>query len=622
MAKTVVRFGLLAVCILAVSLRMTAGSLADGPVTITVTSVGDSVVAGESECPHATKCTLRRAIEKANSTAGVDAVVITFRGTLFLPANPATIALAGTALPVLTRPQATINGSAVDVIIDGSAIATDNTPGIRLAEANQAVMGVSIQHFTGTCIDVSGAKSQVGGDARTNEGVIVGDCKTGIAMRGGDGWLAGSLVGFLANGTPGEVTTGVRVTGNDVVLGKVDAEHDWGNRIGNAATGVAVGDGALVTPHTVIRGNTFGTSPASTPAPLAHAIDILAGADQAVIIGNAFAHVTAEAIVIRPPSAMLSNARHLIQGNTFADIGGLAIDLGANGERDANDAGDTDTGANGLLNHPVITKATIARLSGNVGTTCPACVVQVYRASHEPGGAIDYGTTPISSVTADATGSFALDVPGLDVGDWVTAIVTDSNGNTSEFGPSARVGSGIVQCGVTELKAGWNHAPYFGPNATPLGDSFPASGTSAGHVAAVYRLIDGSSSFLRWIAGAGFANTLLTLEPGESYFFLVDENLSLPGGFALTLPYPVDIFPGWNDIVYIGGAGDYRDAFGTAGTAIQDTYRFTTNGAHPAWENIGPAGTPAWARDFTEIVPCGAYEVFATSAATIFPLQP
>ena len=40
------------------------------------------------------------------------------------------------------------------------------------------------------------------------------------------------------------------------------------------------------------------------------------------------------------------------------------------------------------------------------------------------------------------------------------------------------------------------------------------------------------------------------------------------------------------------------------------------------WEQTGPDGTPAWARDFTEIVSCQSYEVFASAPATVTPLQP
>jgi hypothetical protein len=248
--------------------------------------------------------------------------------------------------------------------------------------------------------------------------------------------------------------------------------------------------------------------------------------------------------------------------------------------------------------------------------------VEIYRAWHQPGGTLDYGTVPISTVMADGSGGFSLDVPGVEAGTWVAATVTDNDGNTSEFGPAARVGAGIIQCGATELAPGWNYAPFFGPNATQLGDSFPTSGSGAGHVTAIYRLVNGTSTFDRWIAGAGFANTLLTLEPGESYFFLADAELALPGGFALTAPFPVSLLPGWNSIVYIGGEGDYRDAFGPAGTVILDTFRFDSSGWRPGWQNIGLPETPEWARDFTTIAPCQSYQVLATGTGTIFPLQP
>src|SRR5690606_21166692 len=135
------------------------------------------------------------------------------------------------------------------------------------------------------------------------------------------------------------------------------------------------------------------------------------------------------------------------------------------------DDGDGDIGPNAWLNHPLITRATQSRIEG---TACAGCEVQVYAAVHLPGGIGDFGSLPlpVGTITANAGGTFAVDSPPVSPGEWVIALAIDADGNTSEFGPANRVGAGAVQCGNLDLRAGWNHVGFFGPQTVILGDTF------------------------------------------------------------------------------------------------------------------------------------------------------
>ncbi len=641
----VVSAGVLALClVLIASLAPLSRAQDTGePLVIVVTNAGDSIVEGESECPSDTLCTLRRAIELANETpadpdaieeppplpgeepaedeepAAFRALTITFDPTVFPAGAPVAIEVEGEPLPALVRENTHIDGSGAGVIVEGSLLVDADQTGLRFGGDSQSLRGLAIEHFTGTCLEVLGDEFEVGGDPALGFDVKIGDCTTGIVLAG-----TGSRVNGVSLGVGADlaVATAIHVLGSDATIGDDGEEHPWPNTIAQAVTGVRVGDGAVVTDNTRIAGNTFGVAPGDDDAAsVTFGVVIQAPATGSVVRANTFAHVLDTAIVVGPPAGLLANDGHTFSQNTFG-APGEAIDLNANSLRDANDAGDIDGGANGTLNHPAFSKATLSNVQGSAGATCAGCTVEIYRADHAPGGANDLPEAPLATVLTDSNGTFSMTVPGLAEDDWLTATATDAAGNTSEFGPSARVGTGLVQCGATQLVNGWNHAGFFGPNGTTLGERFPASGPEAGRVLAVYKLVDGTSTFLHWAAGMPFGNTLLTLEPGESYFFLADGEVSLPGGFALNVSYPVALQRGWNDFVYIGGEGHYLDAFGAANAVVPNTYRFAPGGSGSMWEQTGPAGTPAWARDFTGITSCATFEVFATGAATLTPLQP
>ncbi len=654
---------------------------ADPPLSVTVTSAGDSVEPGESVCPDPSLCTLRRALELVNADETIARYTITFDQAVFPADEPTTITVLGTPLPEVTRGLVTIDASGAGVVLDGSALPLEDVPppdGLRLSGISAAVRGLTVQHFTGACIWMGGDGPAVGGDRATSQGNTAGHCGRGIEVTGVSAVVQGNDIGFAASGDPAPVTTAVVLAGASGGAGTNNPSRR--NVIGNATTGV------LVTGSTSgVSGNDIGVSPAGLAAPVGTGVAVLVqgitvggatsaaanfvtNAGVAIVVGgdevdpfaavlvsknvigrtregapgpvgaglylrqpsngtrvqdNTFAAVTGPAVHIAATTSGVSVTANQVRGNRFESVGGLALDLNDDSIVNGNDPGDADTGANGLLNHPAITKATQARVSGTAGTSCPGCTVDLYMVAHEAGGDHDRPTVPVlaGSATTDGQGTFAIENPPLVPGYWVAAIVTDPAGNTSEFGPAARVGSGVVQCGNVTLGQGWNHSGFFGAVPLSLGAAYPAELGLPSRVTAIYRLEDGTAAFSRWLSNGG-PTTLPGLEPGGAYWFLSGSQLEVPGGFALSFPLPVPLKAGWNDFVYIGATADVRDALSSIAGKYREVYRFVNETGNAHWVGWGAVDTPAWAREFTEMQACAAYQVYVTEDVTLTPLQP
>jgi len=124
-----------------------------------------------------------------------------------------------------------------------------------------------------------------------------------------------------------------------------------------------------------------------------------------------------------------------VLGNSIHDNVDLGIDLDPLGVT-ANDAGDADSGPNGLQNFP-----SISATSGNPGTITGQLDsgAGTYRIEFFKNGACDAsgngeGATYLGSVDTASNAAFSFDAP-LSVGDVVTATATAPNGSTSEFSP-------------------------------------------------------------------------------------------------------------------------------------------------------------------------------------------
>lgn len=124
-----------------------------------------------------------------------------------------------------------------------------------------------------------------------------------------------------------------------------------------------------------------------------------------------------------------------ITQNTLYDNTGLGIDLDADGDGPDqvthNDAGDTDTGPNSLLNYPVFTSVTPEELDG---TACANCKIELFIADPDPTG-YGEGELFLRQATADGDGNWTMSLCELelDAGTALTATATDPAGETSEF---------------------------------------------------------------------------------------------------------------------------------------------------------------------------------------------
>lgn len=556
---------------------------------IVVTSIADA----PGTCPHPSACTLRSAMLAVN--AGSPETFIRFDPAVFPPSAPAVIAVQGTPLPALIRDGAVIDGSGAGVVVrhsDGPL--SLELDGLRLVGTGAAVRHLRLEGFTGSCIVLDGVGSQA-------DDLDVRNCSTGVLLRGTASTLRASRVAVTDQGP--EASTAIHVAANGVVVGGAAASGD-GNVVSGGSVGIVVSQDAGVD-GVRIEGNTLtglhGPCLLLGPATIG-----------SLVVGNAFERcgpAIAVAAEIEPAPA----ERNTFRANTFSEVDGIAIDLGNDGVR--NPPGGTQPGPNGWIASPTITRATAAAVQGQ---TCPGCLVELYLAYHEPGGTRDYGTVPLGTpVMADATGKFETTV-AVSPGQWVTATATDASGNTSEFGLAARVGAGSVLCGNVQLHPGWNHVAYFGAQPLLLGDVFPSAAEPS--VVAIYQAVDGTLAFRRWLAGSPAGRTLETLQPGAEYWFLATSPVTLPGGFSVTFPVPVTLQAGWNDITYIGGSADPRDALRSIEGKWTRLARW--DAGQQRWLRFDDGMAPAWALNLVQVEACAVYQVYVTEPATLVPLQP
>lgn len=583
---------------------------------IEVTSTGDAGTGGGAVCPDAELCTLRRAIELANADENPGPFTITFARSMFPPGAPGAIRVGNQPLPNVTRPGVTVDASEAGVeVVNASTSLTAVTNGLTATGAGFAVRGLHIHGFAGSCIAATSEAAVIGGTL-TGAGNTLGSCATGVAVSGLNATIQGNLIGLTPGGAADPVGSGIVVAAGGATVGGPLATPGAANRIGFADTAIFVGSGSPSAFSGVyIERNVIGRRPAGDAAGVTTGIALSQPSGGTAVIANTIANVRT-GIAVSPDAGGVAVVRNRLAGNVFANVVGMAIDLGADGVRDDNDPGDGDAGPNVRLNHPVLGRATQVRLTG---TACPGCQVQVYFAAHEPGGAADYGLGPLpgGTVMADSSGAFYLDNPAAGPGEWLTAIATDVEGNTSEFGPSTRVGAGAVLCGNVQLEPGWNHAAYFGSEPAPLLNEFTPA---AGAVTAIYRFLDGTDEFERWFSATTAGRTLATVEPGESYWFYATRPVTLPGGFSISFPLPVQLRPGWNDIVYLGASAAVADALGSLGGGFDGLHRFDP--ATGGWLRFGGTQVPSWAQEFHDLDACGVYQLRLEATAMLIPLQP
>jgi len=310
------------------------------------------------------------------------------------------------------------------------------------------------------------------GDATGNRiiGNYIGTDITGSVALGNDfavvvGAGSNNLIGGVTPGA-GNVISGNQAgiiilepsTNNRVIGNFIGTQADGSSSLGNTFYGVAVDAAAT---NTLIGG----TAP---------------GEGNVIAFNGSFGGVY-----------VTDNSSVGILGNKIFANAGLGIDLDPTPVMDVttdipdgvtpNDVGDADTGPNNLQNFPIIASAISDGTNTTVSGTLNSTANTTFRVEFFANSALDstsFGEGEqflgFTTVTTDASGnvSFTETIPtGVPVGQLITATVTDSDNNTSEFSAGVAVatlpGVSITQTdGSTEVSEDRGTDSYGGGGRT------------------------------------------------------------------------------------------------------------------------------------------------------------
>ncbi|WP_322796117.1 CSLREA domain-containing protein [Tepidiforma sp.] len=582
-----------------------SGSPALAAGSIVVTSTADTA----GTCPHPTQCTLRAAIQAVNDGSDGDPATISFAPGIFEPEAPGVIEIGTTPLPALSRAGGVIDATGRGVVLRRAGVSISGShDGLRLTGAGATVLGLTIEGFGGTCLAASGEGARIGGPGAGNRFV---DCGVAVLADGPGAQVEGNVITVSSPNDTQRV--GVAVTASNVQVGGPPGSGR-GNIISGPSVGVRIaGPAAPPVTGVTVEGNELrdGDGPGQA---MERCIELSGAVGPALVRLNAVGPCGA-GVVLTPAEEDSRAPRGVtIRSNEFSGLRGPAIDLGADGAGTPGSA--EPPGPNDWAQAPNITRAVGTAVEGSA---CAGCLIELYLAFHTPGGVGDYGTVSLGSpVPADESGRFSAAVAGLSPGQWLVATATDSQGNTSEFSAPARVGAGAIPCGAMMLRPGWNHVAYFGAQPLALGNSFPPG--QPGAVTAIYRYVDGTGGYERWLAGTTIGRTLTALEPGEEYWVLATAPATVEGGFSVSFPVPVALQAGWNDFTYLGASADPRDALASLAGRVRTLARWDAD--RQAWLRYGNETIPAWAQELTEVTACAVYQIEVAEPATLAPLQP
>ena len=326
--------------------------------------------------------------------------------------------------------------------------------------------------------NVGGANNITIGGGTAGEGnIISGNDQNGILVSTGSTLVTiqGNTIGLRETGISdlGNSQNGIFIAGaTSITVGSDgDATNDAteGNTIsGNDASGIEISNSSSV----IIAGNLIGTEDDGETARgnTLHGIYLNNGSN-ANRIGsdnsdtnesNTIAFNGGDGVFVED-STTINNT---ISFNSIHDNTELGIDLAINGVT-ANDAGDTDVGPNRLVNFPVINDAEIIgdnlEVEGtlDLDTTETNATIEIYKSDNDATGNGE-GEIFIGSLAGSTSWSASFTTNDISLGDELTALVTDENGNTSEFSSQALVEEG----GVAIRGQIFEDTNYLGGNGT------------------------------------------------------------------------------------------------------------------------------------------------------------
>jgi CSLREA domain-containing protein len=320
------------------------------------------------------------------------------------------------------------NGSGIQ--IRANAIGID---GNGVVAVPNGMNGILLDNVTGTLITLLN---------------VSGNTLNGVRIVGGSGTI------FRNNfvGTNLASTQAIPNGKNGLIL-----ENTTGNSIGEPVGGggnIICGNGEsgvflVNSSNNTITNNHFGINlAADTLLPNGAYGILLQGSNDNLIGGLAQNRIAGNAL---GGVAILSGVRNRVRPNMIYSNNGIGIDLDRDGALPIdgvtfNDSGDGDTGANGLLNAPILTTATSTLVSGRLKTLPnTAITVDAYRSpSCDPAGfgeaSVFLGST---TVTTNASGEATWSVsfgPAAGASEVFTATATDTSPATSELSQCIGIG--------------------------------------------------------------------------------------------------------------------------------------------------------------------------------------
>lgn len=451
-------------------------------------SPGDELCrTGGTNSAGAPACTLRAAIQEANAHAGITTIRFAMPATEAGHAAGVWTIIPTSVLPALstalTLDATTQTGWVSTPVVELRGTTLPGGTGLSVTGDDVTVRGLAVRDVAGNGITVSGQRATVernhlgtdaagttaapntvfglgvtGSDSLIQWNLISGNLDNGLMLATGahrarvlDNRIGTTVTGnaALPNGQEGveltdadDVVIGSPGHGNVISGNGYAGINAWttastgvtvqANKIGVGADGTtALGNADLVSEGGItFRGPTTGW---------------LIGGDDAGE-GNVIANNTGDGVQLWNGQGIADDIA--VIGNSIHSNTGLGIDLGDDGVT-LNDAGDGDTGANGLLNMPVISAVTSAAGSATAtySLDVPAGTYRVEFFSNvaaDPSGYGEGGTFRHAATVTHPGGSASYTASfALDGGEIVTATATEvvgvSFGATSEF--SAVVGS-------------------------------------------------------------------------------------------------------------------------------------------------------------------------------------
>jgi formylglycine-generating enzyme required for sulfatase activity len=324
--------------------------------------------------------------------------------------------------------------------IEGCYVGTDptGTKAVSNATAGTYLVGIAICGGSGTVV---GGTSPGAGNLISGNGTGTAFCD-GVALAGtstNDNRIEGNLIGTDRTGTVALGNSRAGVVFYQCGAGNVVGGNSAASRnviSGNLQNGVIASE--VTSPGNIVSGNYIGTDYSGDAILGNLGAGVLLLSTQGVTVGGT-ASGTGNLIASNAGSGICveSGLGNTLRGNSIVGNGQLGIDLGGDGVT-PNDADDTDSGANDMVNTPEVRSVTLesgnTRIAGTIDSGAPEPItVEVFaNAATDPSG-YGEGETFLGSAAASG-GTWSLTVSGaLSSAVILTATATDGNGNTSEF---------------------------------------------------------------------------------------------------------------------------------------------------------------------------------------------